>query len=349
LCPADIGRRLYHNWLYTVLRSWGKRCLADKNRFWARTYGEDVYPYGKGYITQTAGGGYNILSVGFLQLDSLGNVISTRNYDEYYDKHDYQCANATDDEGYIICGWDVLVKLDSLGNVMWCDSSFFPAMNFVTYVAEGYQGYVYMGATWGAGSDTAPNMDMRIAEWLKLDGYDVWELVIGQPVSNECGYCVQKAGSSKYILAGDPWTLMELDRWGHVMWSREFGGEARYVQETSDGGYIVTGNHNGDLYLLKTDANGDTLSIAEEPITPQGFNWEVLNPVGQQITLRYTDQPQGFHASVFNAAGQKVGELHSASASGTITWGNGMSRGVYFIQEIKRGSGSKVSRVILLH
>ncbi|TET23371.1 MAG: T9SS type A sorting domain-containing protein [Candidatus Stahlbacteria bacterium] len=59
-------------------------------------------------------------------------------------------------------------------------------------------------------------------------------------------------------------------------------------------------------------------------------SWEVT-PIGSQIVLRYSDRPQGFHAAIFNASGQKVDELHSDLQASTITWGRGMSPGVYFI------------------
>ena len=50
-------------------------------------------------------------------------------------------------------------------------------------------------------------------------------------------------------------------------WTRTYGeasgAGAHSVQQTSDGGYIVAGNINGavssDVYLVKTNASGDTL------------------------------------------------------------------------------------------
>ena len=55
---------------------------------------------------------------------------------------------------------------------------------------------------------------------------------------------------------------------GDTLWTKTFGGplwdEATCVHQTSDGGFILTGQYyseesNSDLYLIKTDRNGDTL------------------------------------------------------------------------------------------
>jgi hypothetical protein len=50
----------------------------------------------------------------------------------------------------------------------------------------------------------------------------------------------------------------------NIQWIKTFGGsgheEGYDVQQTNDGGYIITGrNALGGLWLIKTDANGDTL------------------------------------------------------------------------------------------
>lgn len=141
-------------------------------------------------------------------------------------------------------------------------------------------------------------------------------------------------------------------------WMRTYGGYSDdlgwRVQETEDSGYIVLGSTRSfgsgdyDLWLIKTDSLGYVDAAIEEPVI-ETWGWKLVTSIGPQIVLRYTDRPEGFHACVFDASGRKVDEVRSASPSGTITWGGGRSRGVYFIQEIKRGSVGKVSRVILLH
>lgn len=69
----------------------------------------------------------------------------------------------------------------------------------------------------------------------------------------------------------------------------------------------------------------------EEPTENSSGNWQILNPIGQGIVLRYVDCLQGFHAQVFDVMGRKVDEIHIPDASGTVIWGEGYRTGVYFI------------------
>jgi len=136
-------------------------------------------------------------------------------------------------------------------------------------------------------------------------------------------------------------------------WMRGYGSEnvdiGTSVRQTTDGGYIIVGGsadpetYYGDLYLVKTDSLG-YVGVAE-PVTH--LDWEVISPIGHQITLRYSDLPQGFSASVFDTSGRKVDELHSDLTSGTLEWGEGISPGVYFIREESETSPS-VQKVILI-
>jgi hypothetical protein len=92
-------------------------------------------------------------------------------------------------------------------------------------------------------------------------------------------YSVQQTADSGYIIAGDTESfgaeagdvyLIKTDAAGDTLWSRIYGG-ARYdcarsiVQTFPDSGYIIAGTAHsygrryGDILLLKTDADGDTL------------------------------------------------------------------------------------------
>jgi hypothetical protein len=94
----------------------------------------------------------------------------------------------------------------------------------------------------------------------------------------ECGNSVQQTSDGGYIIAGftyssgessyDVWLIRTNPR-GDTLWTRTFGGEycdyGYSIQQTTDGGYIVAGSTNSfgagfyDVYLIKTDAHGDTL------------------------------------------------------------------------------------------
>ena len=51
--------------------------------------------------------------------------------------------------------------------------------------------------------------------------------------------------------------LLKTDGSGNEQWRKTFGvGRSYSVQQTTDGGFIVTGN-DGDVLLLKTDKLGN--------------------------------------------------------------------------------------------
>jgi len=336
---------------------------------WTRTY--DAYGLSSCWMEQTSDSGY-IISAGayddiqLFKTDSLGEIMWVQTYDgTEHEKYPWgNCVKQTSDGGYIITGESIygdlaIMKTDSLGTPVWATTwGEEKNLDEGLYVEELDDGdYLVAGLT-------------EIAPWHRCiclvkvsvigdTSYSkYWEEVF--PAGNKPLVLTNNGG---YVLVGNkPPTLIRIDGGWHTIWTRTYSiGDqdwAKWVEQTSDGGYIMIGTtyyvdtENYELFLIKTDSLGYVdAAIEEPPVTPviHLSNWQITASIGRQITMRYTDHPQGFHASVFNAAGQKVGEMHSASPSGTITWGEGRSRGVYFIQEIKRGSGSKVSRVILLH
>jgi len=92
------------------------------------------------------------------------------------------------------------------------------------------------------------------------------------------GYSVQQTFEGGYIVVGNTWSygnggydvwFIKTDSSGDTLWTRTYGGSnndyAYSVQQTVDSGYIAagasnsSGNGTGDVYLIKTNAHGDTL------------------------------------------------------------------------------------------
>jgi len=68
--------------------------------------------------------------------------------------------------------------------------------------------------------------------------------------------------------------------------SEDFGSS---VQQTTDGGYIITGitssfgNGSEDIYLIKTDGNGNVTSTFNIPVNPNRKLQKVVDILGRDI------------------------------------------------------------------
>jgi len=102
-----------------------------------------------------------------------------------------------------------------------------------------------------------------------------WTRTYGGP-SNDYGSSVQQTQDGGYIVAGtydiygaNPQVyLVKTNASGDTLWTRNYGGasneEGWSVRQTSDGGYVVAGytgsfGNGWQVYLIKTNASGDTL------------------------------------------------------------------------------------------
>lgn len=259
---------------------------------WERIYGGEYHD--KGYsVQQTTDGGYIILgstkSFGngssdmfLIKTDSVGDTTWTRTFGGNGLEVGYSVQQTTD-EGYILSGEtssfgnggsDVyLIKTDSNGDTTWTkaiggNSS---EVGFsVQQTTDG--GYIISGETWSFGNGHDDVYLIRTSS----TGDTIWTKTYGGP-STEVGNSVQQTTDGGFIITGTTDSLgngdfdiylIKTDDSGNKLWSQTFGGSqpdhGNSVQQTNDGGYIITGTTDSfekgsyELYLIKTNSNGDT-------------------------------------------------------------------------------------------
>ena len=107
-------------------------------------------------------------------------------------------------------------------------------------------------------------------EWTREHGGDNVDMAFSVQQTSDGGYAFAGYTTSFNADSNDVY-LGKTDSLGNLQWQQHYGGynyeDARSVQQTSDGGYIVAGrtqSYSGlsnDMYVVKTDSQGDTLWI----------------------------------------------------------------------------------------
>ena len=188
----------------------------------------------------------------------------------------------TTDGGYIVTGTtsfgvfcDVyLIKTDGNGDSLWTKTfggTHHDKGHSVQQTTDG--GYIITGETWWSSSN-----GYRDVYLIKTDGNgdSLWTKIFGG-TGIDVGNSVQQTTDGGYIITGETESfgnggqdvyLIKTDGNGDSLWTKTFGGTsndyAYSVQQTTDGGYIITGRTNSfgngggaDVYLIKTDSNGN--------------------------------------------------------------------------------------------
>jgi len=269
---------------------------ANGDTLWTKTYGGTGPDYGYS-VQQTTDGGYIITGstldqglefIYLIKTDSIGGTLWTKSYGEISPMAHYgYSVQQTTDGGYIITGYypndfgggfgDVyLIKTDSIGDTLWTKGygggQLMPDYGYsVQQTADG--GYIITGYT----SSLGGGKDVYLIK-TNFDGDTVWTKTYGG-TSEDIGYSVQQTADGGYIITGcfnclgtfgtGGVYLVKTNANGDTLWTKTYGGTSidlgRYVQQTTDGGYIITGYTESfgtgirDVYLIKTDASGNIL------------------------------------------------------------------------------------------
>ena len=259
---------------------WLLKLDNDGTQIWSKTY--DIMSYGAEVI-QTSDGGYAVIgfhgNICLLKTYSNGSI----NWFKSYGGDRGFSLKETLDGGYIMVGLDngnpsttCLLKTDENGTLLWnkkyngngetfCES--------VDITMDG--GYVIIGKT--------RKIPINFLDYLKLDiwllktdsnGEKLWEKTFGKPYycdegfsvcATDDGGCVITGyvGGIVYIFFKIEAKFIKIDNLGNVEWSKTLGSTANFVQQTTDGGYILTGSYRDDVFLIKTDSNGNAPPLSK--------------------------------------------------------------------------------------
>jgi len=271
------------------------------NEVWIKTFGEPGIQRDLGLsVIQTNDGGYILtgwkgafgttwFDLWVIKTDSNGDII----WDRVFIEDDFEwgkCIQQTTDGGFIIVGTimaanngegDVwLIKIDANGYKVW-DKTF--GGDWVDWGESVQQtsdgGYIITARTHSFGNG---GYDVWLIK-TDAEGNMTWNQTFGG-LNDDLGKSVQQTTDSQYIIAGitESFAAGEKDAWliktnenGEELWNRTFGGKysdsGESVQQTSDGGYIITGetwsfgNGSGDVWLIKTDEDGLVSNSPDAP------------------------------------------------------------------------------------
>jgi len=266
---------------------WLIKTDSEGQEEWNQTFDGNDRDYGKS-VKQTVDGGYIIIGstgsdyyydVWLIKTDPKG----TEEWNQTFggDNKDYgNSVQQTIDGGYIITGEisssgngssDVLlIKIDQQGQEEWIQTfggSDYDIGNSIEQTYDG--GYIITGSTRSYGNGSSDVLLIKTDQ----QGQEEWIQTFGGGYI-DIGNSIKQTSDNGYIITGytqsygngsrDVW-LIKTNSQGNEEWNQTFGGSyidiGNSIQQTIDGGYIITGSRGtdyySDLWLIKTDYQGN--------------------------------------------------------------------------------------------
>jgi hypothetical protein len=339
---------------------------ASGDTIWTRTYGGTSYAVGQS-VQQTSDGGYIVagmsdsfgdsMQVYLIKTNASGDTLWTKTYGGMYDDRGYS-VQQTFDGGYIVAGTTLslvngykvyLIKTNSSGDTLWSKTykgQYDAYGGSVQQTQDG--GYIVSGYDYS-------NLNGFQVYLIKTNatGDTLWTRTYGGTGVDE-GRSVQQTLDGGYIVTGMTNSygndyqvyLIKINGAGDTIWTRTYGGalydEGCSIQQTSDGGYIIGGysksfGDGNQVYLIKTDANGNSgveeSRQGDKETRRQGERLRATpNPFTSFATLPGHSSDR---FALYDVSGRRVGIYRGDRI------GSDVPQGVYFIRE-ENGEGKPV-------
>jgi len=350
---------------------------ASGDTLWTRTYGGPNNDYGNS-VHQTFEGGYIIagstLSFGaagdvyLIKTNASGDTLWTKTYGGA--SLDYgNSVQQTLGGGFVIAGYtasfgvggDVyLVKTNASGDTLWTRSYGGTGLDYGNSVQQTLGGgYIIAGYTYSFGQGL--DDDAYLIK-TNASGDSLWTRTYGGSHA-DWGNSVQQTFDGGYIIAGGTNSfsagdndvfLIKTNSSGNALWTGTFGGpgddRGYSVQQTPDDGYIIAGvttsfgAGSNDIYLIKTDANGNVGVEEERGQGDKGTRGQGVtvtpNPFTSFATLPGHEAER---FSLYDISGRKVGTYRGDRV------GEGLAPGVYFLkyqEMLKQVQHDEIVRIV---
>jgi hypothetical protein len=275
------------------------KLTSNGELIWAKTFGSEGWDIAYS-VKQTYNGGFIVVGYSEIMNETYGLTIvkfrgdGTIEWSKFADKVGisliYPEIIQTYDEGFGIAttidsvfgnGDMCFIKLNELGLLQWSWAIGGPSVEEAVSVCQtGDNGYALSGytASYGAG---AP--DLYIVK-LAQNGDLQWTRTIGGN-NDDYAFSIMNSHDGGFIVAGESFSyslgwidmyLIKLDHAGRYVWGKTAGGsEMDFIRSAVydyDGGFVAVGRTdsygllNSDMYIVKSDSNGNTCGNTTTPV-----------------------------------------------------------------------------------
>ena len=301
----------------------------------------------------TAQGGWVV------KLNNLGVIVWQKNIGGF--SSSMESIQNTSDGGYIVSGYSsgplgsddyLIAKLDSLGNIQW--QKYFGGTaddraSSVQQTSDG--GYIVVGSTNSSNTNVTANNGSWDYWVIKLNnlGDLQWEKALGGS-SHDFAESLQQTSDGGYVVCGytsstngmitgnhgdvDFW-IVKLNSLGFVSWQKTLGGTitdwGRSIQQTTDGGFIVTGNARSNNNNVTNNPYGDSfwlVKLSPETLSNNDFNDK----------LKVTFYPNPIKDFLNFKTEHNITKVEVYDIAGRIVSSNSVSENKIDLSELKTGN-----------
>ncbi len=320
-----------------------------------------------GYSSSFANG---FSAIYYVKTNSNGDTIWSKSIEKEYDNIGYSIIQLSGG-GYLLGGSisnggalstdGYIMKINNIGDTIWTRILGGTSYDVINAVCEDFDGnYLFCGTTYSFG---AGNYDIYVVK-TNLNGEEIWTKTYGGSISDRASKII-KTYDNGYAIAGitnsfgaggNDIYIIKLNNNGDTLWTKTFGGEgddwATSIQETYDGGFIISGYTNSfvgnnDVYLIKTDANG--YSSFEQVLN---LNTDCIlfpNPCINVLNIKLKSfTEEDIKLAIYNLNGQNVNSYvvnKNNSEFYSINLSN-LAKGMYVV-EISSGNNHIIKKIII--